>query len=124
MFNRPTKADKVNKGRNVRPLSTNPEEVSKGNTTKKSGNFETRLSDLDKKGEKLEKLLSIKSPTHLDKIDALKISLEMFLMVARLGEIDTAEEKALLNILQTADNTSDLDTLRKLQGEAERIANH
>ena len=124
MFNRPTTADKLNKGRNGRPLSTNPEEVSKGNTTKKSGNFETRLSDLDKKGEKLEKLLSIKSPTHLDKIDALKISLEMFLMVARLGEIDTAEETALLNILQTADKTQDLDTLRTLQAEAEKVANH
>ena len=124
MFNRPTKADKVTKGRYVRHLSPNPEEVRKGNHTKKSGNFETRLSDLDKKGEKLEKLLSIKSPTHLDKIDALKISLEMFLMVARLGEIDTAEETALLNILQTADKTQDLDTLRTLQAEAEKVANH
>ena len=124
MFNRPTKADKVNKGRKFSALCINPEEVNKGNNTKKSDIFQSRLSDLDKKGQKLEKLLSISAPTHLDKIDALKISLEIFLMVARLVEIDTAEETNLINILKQADNSQDLDTLRTLQAKAEKVAHH
>ena len=124
MFNRPIKSDEVKKGAKSRTLSTNPEEVKNGNTTKKSGNFEVRISDLDKLGAKLDELLNIKTPTILDKIDALKISLNMFLMVARLGEIDQDEESKLHHLRNEGDKTNDLATLQRLQAEAERVSHH
>jgi len=119
VFNRNTNGN-GKKGAKSRTLSTNPEEVAKGNTTKKSQIFESRIFSIDELGKKLELLLS-KPMTILDKADAIRLNLEIFLAIERLDQINTDKEGQFLDLVNASVETNNLGELNNLLNIAERI---